>query len=636
MRRKTSRRKDPNQTPKKNESTHYILALAFIVAALILIGALISRMQLPENQQSASAIQRECTSYVEVINGIVDLEMKDIKGNTLTMNNFEDQDVFLYFWGQWSTPSKEGFELLEEIQYEVGSDQLALVGISLDAFVQSSEDIAYDTSLSWPLVCDGFAWESPLVTAFEIQDVPAVVHIGRNGRILHTFQDVDGIDQDKIRKYLERTKKGKKIKKKITKADHKPGVESVAKDIVPKNEEIAESVTPEVKVEAKPEKYVSMATLLRKRPKDMNYIAWYWILTHPEKKKDILSLAKKALKEKPGDKPIEDTLAWAYYLNEEYEKALKHSKSSYRQMLFLTTSDRLVRHSAILYRNKQTKKGFRTYLKSLQSYLDAIKESRKFMFNIEYDYFRQKTAPFYLSNYDQLGKIRTLLEDSSNKSLKQGIVMAVLQDIPDGRDILLRLKKEGVLTLEDLAPLEMETGTLSHFQTALIDDDTATLIRKKKELDETDVPLFEQNPYKTEKLFPAITLFAPEPTRKGDHHLLVRGRFDAGNKKRIEAFLSIQGLQSKTIWLNGKRVFREKKLKPVKAFSPRLAKVHLLPGVNTIEACLSTEKYLDFLRLQVLNQYQDPLKIEEVKENKNTTEKTGKRDDKPENQRTGN
>ncbi len=63
---------------------------------------------------------------------------------------------------------------------------LEVIGVSLDTNLETLRTFVREQGLAWVHICDGAAFESPLVRRYNVQGIPATFLIDGNGRILAT------------------------------------------------------------------------------------------------------------------------------------------------------------------------------------------------------------------------------------------------------------------------------------------------------------------------------------------------------------------------------------------------------------------------------------------------------------------
>ena len=85
----------------------------------------------------------------------------------------------------WSTWQLDGYmqQQIHEMTRRYGS-RLAVIGISMDASLKDCRDAMRRDSITWPTVCDGMVWQSPLVSQLGISAVPDNIVVNEHGTII--------------------------------------------------------------------------------------------------------------------------------------------------------------------------------------------------------------------------------------------------------------------------------------------------------------------------------------------------------------------------------------------------------------------------------------------------------------------
>ena len=85
----------------------------------------------------------------------------------------------------WSTWQLDGYmqQQIHEMTRRYGP-RLAVIGISMDASLKDCRDAMRRDSITWPPVCDGLVWQSPLVNQLGITAVPDNIVVNEHGTII--------------------------------------------------------------------------------------------------------------------------------------------------------------------------------------------------------------------------------------------------------------------------------------------------------------------------------------------------------------------------------------------------------------------------------------------------------------------
>jgi thiol-disulfide isomerase/thioredoxin len=121
------------------------------------------------------------------LGGLPEFRATSLDGRTLEPEALRGKVVLFDFWATWCRPCVEELATLRKISRQHG-EEIVLVGISLD----DAEDLPIDALREWiakervpgAQICDGLAWESKLVKAFGVREIPFNVVVGPDGKVL--------------------------------------------------------------------------------------------------------------------------------------------------------------------------------------------------------------------------------------------------------------------------------------------------------------------------------------------------------------------------------------------------------------------------------------------------------------------
>ena len=117
------------------------------------------------------------------VGGIVsDVTGPRLDGTTDSLSNYAGQVVLVDFWATWCGPCIAAFPKLREMTAELPQEHFQIVGINVDAELETAEDYLDDNPLPWVVwhVGDG----SEIVRKWRVTGFPTYVLVGPDGRII--------------------------------------------------------------------------------------------------------------------------------------------------------------------------------------------------------------------------------------------------------------------------------------------------------------------------------------------------------------------------------------------------------------------------------------------------------------------
>jgi len=127
----------------------------------------------------------------------LELSFTAVDGRKVDLADLRGKVVIVDFWATWCPPCVEEAPALVEI-YEKFKDQgFAVVGISLDKEKAALESFITETKMTWPQFFDGKGWDNELAKRFNIQSVPTMWLLDREGKL------VDANPRERLEKSVE-------------------------------------------------------------------------------------------------------------------------------------------------------------------------------------------------------------------------------------------------------------------------------------------------------------------------------------------------------------------------------------------------------------------------------------------------
>jgi len=108
---------------------------------------------------------------------------KDINGKAVTEQALQHEINVVAVWASWSWQSTQQLQRLHRLSKEYG-DRMGVLAVCVDGKLSDCQRVVRRDSLSWPTICDGKMWATPLLSTFALSDVPTYILIDGKGRVL--------------------------------------------------------------------------------------------------------------------------------------------------------------------------------------------------------------------------------------------------------------------------------------------------------------------------------------------------------------------------------------------------------------------------------------------------------------------
>lgn len=128
-----------------------------------------------------------------------DFEALTLEGEHISSKTFEGKGVIVMTCATWRPKS---FSLLRSVRRLLSENELEgweCLIVSLDSDVKACRDRLEADSISYPTVCDGKSFDSPLVNKLSLTRVPSCMVVDKTGKILAR----EVTDQSELLKYLK-------------------------------------------------------------------------------------------------------------------------------------------------------------------------------------------------------------------------------------------------------------------------------------------------------------------------------------------------------------------------------------------------------------------------------------------------
>lgn len=124
------------------------------------------------------------TKNIAIGDRFVDFTMPNIKGENISLSDYQNKYVLLDFWGSWCGPCRAENPILIKTYREFNNKGFEILGVSVEANKQWWADAMIKDSITWESVSDLKGQDNEAVLIYGIDHYPANFLIDPNGVII--------------------------------------------------------------------------------------------------------------------------------------------------------------------------------------------------------------------------------------------------------------------------------------------------------------------------------------------------------------------------------------------------------------------------------------------------------------------
>jgi peroxiredoxin len=145
------------------------------------VQSLHSRMNdLNEQQNKEAEVQRRLA--LGAVAPEITLQGPD--GKIIKLSSTRGKYVLLDFWASWCGPCNQEIPNLVQVYWKYKNHGFEIFQVSLDKNKESWLKSITQNGLAWPNVCDFMMWNSPVVSLYNIEEIPNNFLLDQDGRII--------------------------------------------------------------------------------------------------------------------------------------------------------------------------------------------------------------------------------------------------------------------------------------------------------------------------------------------------------------------------------------------------------------------------------------------------------------------
>lgn len=124
-----------------------------------------------------------------------EIVLPDPQGNPVSLSSLKGNVVLIDFWAAWCPPCRKANVILGELYEKYHSKGFEIYGVSLDRTHEQWTDAIEKDNITWHQVSDLRFMNSPVVTLYNISEIPHAVLIDREGNIIVRNFSVDELEE---------------------------------------------------------------------------------------------------------------------------------------------------------------------------------------------------------------------------------------------------------------------------------------------------------------------------------------------------------------------------------------------------------------------------------------------------------
>jgi thiol-disulfide isomerase/thioredoxin len=162
----------------------------------------------PEQQAELQTQLARTVNRLNLVGSTISIPAKTMDGKPFDWASLQGKIVVIDFWATWCGPCLAAIPHLEELQKKYSDQNVSFIGFSIDADRQALAKFLDNRKLAWPVIIDDIevdateiadgavaaSWKMPSTTACGIHGIPALVVIGRDGKVaamVHSPQELE-------------------------------------------------------------------------------------------------------------------------------------------------------------------------------------------------------------------------------------------------------------------------------------------------------------------------------------------------------------------------------------------------------------------------------------------------------------
>jgi thiol-disulfide isomerase/thioredoxin len=114
----------------------------------------------------------------------LDLKFTAVDGQQVDLSKMRGKVVLIDFWATWCPPCRAEVPDVVATYRKFHDQGFDVVGVSLDQDKNTMLAFAKEQGMVWPQYFDGQGWDNAVSSSFGVSEIPAMLLIGKDGKIV--------------------------------------------------------------------------------------------------------------------------------------------------------------------------------------------------------------------------------------------------------------------------------------------------------------------------------------------------------------------------------------------------------------------------------------------------------------------
>lgn len=113
-----------------------------------------------------------------------DFETMDMAGKSIRLSSITSKKTVLFFWASWCPHCEDMIPILKEAYNASNTDQIEIIGISIDKIKDDLENAIIEHDLKWINIGELQGWDGPIIDKYGIVATPTIFMLDESKQII--------------------------------------------------------------------------------------------------------------------------------------------------------------------------------------------------------------------------------------------------------------------------------------------------------------------------------------------------------------------------------------------------------------------------------------------------------------------
>ncbi len=144
---------------------------------------------------AANAFGKELGGTMRLGMHAPDFHTEDLKGNAISLSQFEGKIIVIHFWATWNDHCLEKLPETKQLYRKFKGPEVQFIGVSRDDDIDDLKGVVLQKNIEWPQIFEGMRYKGMMSKLYDVRNIPMTFVMDQQGRVQYIGSNNEKITQ---------------------------------------------------------------------------------------------------------------------------------------------------------------------------------------------------------------------------------------------------------------------------------------------------------------------------------------------------------------------------------------------------------------------------------------------------------